>query len=72
MAKKKEELEANYARALELLDNCVIAAERDDENLILQTAGAGREFLDTLSSEEQALFRDWHEPGVELRKAKLG
>lgn len=39
---------AKFDRATELLDNLVRAAETDDATAIEQTAGAGREFLDTL------------------------
>jgi hypothetical protein len=54
------ETKETFVRALELLDNCAIAIERDDENLMLQAGGAAREFLDKRPEEDQKLFRDWH------------
>ena len=66
------ENDSTLARALELLDNCAIAIERDDENFMLQAGGAAREFLDTITDEEQALFRNWHNPGADYGKSKIG
>jgi hypothetical protein len=71
-AQYSAEIRAEISRALELLDNCAVALERDDENFMAQTAGAAREFLDKLAPEMQALFREWHEPGAEQFKSRLG
>jgi len=71
-AKYSNEIRATISRALELLDNCAIAVGRDDEAFMEQAGGAAREFLDKLSPELQALFRDWHSPGAEGEKSRLG
>jgi hypothetical protein len=71
-AKYSNEIRATISRALELLDNCTIAAERDDEAFVEQAGGAAREFLDKMSPELQGLFRDWHSPGAEGEKSRLG
>ena len=71
-AKYSNEIRATISRALELLDNCTIAAERDDEAFVEQAGGAAREFLDKLSPELQALFREWHLPGAEGARSRLG
>jgi hypothetical protein len=71
-AKYSAEIRAEISRALELLDNCAVALARDDENFMLQAGGAAREFLDKLSPELQALFREWHSPGAEGAKSILG
>ena len=72
IAKNSNEIRATISRALELLDNCAIAVGRDDEAFMEQAGGAAREFLDKLSPELQALFRDWHSPGAEGEKSRLG
>ena len=72
MSKKEKERLATLSRALELLDNCAIAIEREDPASMEQTGGAAREFLDKLKPDMQALFRDWHSPGAGLEKSRLG
>jgi len=45
--KTKKESDAKLNRAAELLDNLVRAVESRDEAAMIQSAGAGREYLDT-------------------------
>lgn len=45
--KSKKEADEKLNRAAVLLDNLVRAVETQDQNSMVQAAGAGREYLDT-------------------------
>lgn len=52
MSKKQKQLEEEYAELLKHLDAVVRAVEAGDSTAMEQTAGAGREFLDTHTPKE--------------------
>jgi len=56
----KSQLGEILTEALTILDHLTIYCERDDKDGYEKTAGTARAFLDTLPSEVQASFPDWH------------
>ena len=56
----KAQMQEKFAEALLILDRLTIYCEQDDKDGYEKAAGTARAFLDTLPSEVQAIFPDWH------------